>query len=211
MRTLLCCALLAAPLAAQSDFLTAGEIEQVREAQEPNARLTLYADFAKARLDLIKSLVAKPKAGRSILIHDALDAYARILDALDEVADQATARSADVKKGLAAVASAERYMLPELRRIEDSHPTDLERYAFSLEQAIEATSDSLEAAEEDLGERAADVKARDEKERQEAAATMAPADKSAPKTASASDQKTEAAEPKKPPTLMRPGEKKPPQ
>jgi hypothetical protein len=133
MRTLLCCALLAAPLAAQSDFLTAGEIEQVREAQEPNARLTLYADFAKARIDLVKSLVAKEKAGRSILIHDALDAYSHILDALDEVADQAAARNTDVKKGLAAVATAERYMLPELRRIQDGHPADLERYAFSLD------------------------------------------------------------------------------
>jgi translation initiation factor 2B subunit (eIF-2B alpha/beta/delta family) len=209
MRTLLCFALLAAPLAAQSDFLTAGEIEQVREAQEPNARLTLYADFAKARIDVIKSLVAKEKAGRSILIHDALDAYSKILDALDEVADQAAARNTDVKKGLAAVATAERYMLPELQRIEDKKPADLERYAFSLEQAIEATSDSLEAAEEDLGERAADVKARDEKEKREAAAAMAPADKSTPKTASGKN--TETAEPKKPPTLLRPGEKKPPQ
>jgi hypothetical protein len=53
------------------------------------------------------------------------------------------------------------------------------------------------------------VKARDEKEKQEAAAAMAPADKSAPKTAS--DKTTETAEPKKPPTLLRPGEKKPPQ
>ncbi|MGD0498628.1 MAG: hypothetical protein ABSC23_09360 [Bryobacteraceae bacterium] len=207
MRTLLCCALLAAPLAAQSDFLTAGEIDQVREAQEPNARLALYASFAKARMDTVKSLVAKQKAGRSILIHDALDAYSKILDAMDDVADQAAAHNTDVKQGLAAVASAERQMLPELRRIQDSHPADLERYAFTLDQAIETTSDSLDAAEEDLGERGADVRAMEKKAKQAEADAMAPADKSAAKTA---DQKTDTAAPKKPPTLMRPGDKQAP-
>ena len=33
MKTLLCCLLLAAPVAAQRDFLTADEIDQIKEAQ----------------------------------------------------------------------------------------------------------------------------------------------------------------------------------
>ena len=73
MRTLLCCLLLAAPLAAQRDFLNSDEIDQIREAQEPNPRLSLYAKFAKERIDLIKNLLSKEKAGRSILVHDALE------------------------------------------------------------------------------------------------------------------------------------------
>src|SRR4029077_11268076 len=54
MKTLLCCLLLAVPLTAQRDFLSADEIDQIKEAQEPNLRLKLYADFAKLRLDLVK-------------------------------------------------------------------------------------------------------------------------------------------------------------
>src|SRR5260370_40965591 len=137
MKTLFCCLLLAVPLIAQHDFLTADEIDQIKEAQEPNLRLKLYADFAKLRLDLVKNLLGKEKAGRSILIHDTLDQYSKILDAIDTVADEASLRKADIKVGLAAVSSTEKAMLPVLKQVPESRPKHLERYELSLTQAIE--------------------------------------------------------------------------
>jgi hypothetical protein len=89
IRALIVCLLIAAPLAAQHDFLTADEIEKIRDAQEPNLRLKLYADFAQERVDLIKHLLEKDKPGRSALIHDTLDEYCKILDAIDTVTDDA--------------------------------------------------------------------------------------------------------------------------
>ncbi len=208
MRAPILFALLAAPLAAQGDFLTAGEVVQVREAQEPNARLALYASFARQRVQTVVELLAKERPGRSAPVHDALDAYSKILDALDDVADEAAAHNTDVSRGLAAVASAERSMLNALEQIRDRRLSDLERYAFVLDQAIITTTDSLDAAEQDLKERGADVRAREDREKKAKEADMAPADGSARKP---SERQTETSEPKKPPTLMRPGEKPPPQ
>ena len=211
MKLLLISLLLAAPLAAQDDFLTSSEVFQVREAQEPNARLALYAAFARQRVQTVVALLAKEKTGRSALVHDTLDAYSKIIDALDDVADEAAAHNTDVSQGLAAVASAERYMLDALEQIRDRHPSDLERYAFVLDQAILTTTDSRDAAEQDLKERGADVRARDEKERKAKDAEMAPADGSPRKPSEQQTDSTDSNEPKKPPTLMRPGEKPPPQ
>ena len=217
MKTLLCCLLLAAPVAAQRDFLSADEIDQIKEAQEPNLRLKLYADFAKLRLDLVRNLLGKEKPGRSILIHDTLDEYSKILDAIDTVADAASTHRTDIGVGLAAVATAEKAMLPMLKQIEESRPKDLERYEFSLTQAIETTADSLDLAEEDLGKRGSEVEQRQQAQKKAIETQMTPiekegqqADESKKKDAAKAEEKAaEDATPKrKPPTLLRPGEKK---
>jgi hypothetical protein len=210
MKTLLCCLLLAAPLAAQRDFLSADEIDQIKEAQEPNLRIKLYSDFAKLRLDLVKNLLSKDKPGRSVLIHDALEDYGKILDAIDTVADSAAEKKVDIHLGLTAVSSAYKSMLPELQKIRDSKPKDLDRYEFALTQAIETTGDSLQLAQEDLGKRGKDVEKREEKSRKAIEAEMAPtgdvkgSDKKTADAPATDDDKPK----RKPPTLYKPGEKK---
>ena len=203
--------LLAAPAGAwQRDFLNADEIDQIREAQEPNLRLKLYADFAKARIDLVKNLLSKDKPGRSGMIHDALEDYSKILDAIDTVADSAASKKAEIKPGLTAVANTYKELLPQLKKIQESNPKDLDRYQFALTQALETTSDSLDLANEDLGKRGKDVEAREQKQKKAMEADMAPPGgvKAAEDKQKADDAKSDDPPKRKPPTLLRPGEKK---
>jgi len=205
MKTLLWCLVLAAPLVAQRDYLTADEIDQVREAQEPNDRLKLYAKFAKQRIDLVHNLLGKEKAGRSLMIHDALEDYSKILDAIDDVTDDALRHKKEIKIGLDAVAAVEKETLPVLQKVQDSPPKDVSRYDFALKQAIETTQDSLSSAQEDVAQRGKEVEARDAREKKELDELTAPVDG---EKKPAADQKSDSGTPKtkKPPTLKRPGE-----
>ena len=205
-RVLLICVLAAAPLMAERDFLTADETDQVRLAQDPNDRLKLYVHFAQQRLNLAQNYLSKEKAGRSILIHDALDDYTKIIDAIDTVADDALKRKADIQVGMAAVASGEKDMLEALKKIDSTQPKDIARYEFSLKQAIESTQDSLELSRVDLAVRSTEVQAKEEREKKEREAMMTPKDleerKAAEKKAESDDGKPK----RKPPTLRRKGE-----
>jgi len=207
MKLMLCCLLLAAPMAAQRDFLNADEIQQIRDAQEPNLRLKLYADYARARLDLVNNLLGKDKSGRSIMIHDALEDYGKILDAIDTVADAAAMKKTDIGPGLTAVATMYKAMLPELEKIRDNKPKDLDRYEFALTQAIDTTQDSLLLAQEDLGKRGTDVEIRAAKQKKAIEAEMSPlGEKTEDKKKAEEPAETEKPK-RKPPTLLKPGEK----
>jgi hypothetical protein len=193
-----------AMLAADRDFLTSDEADQIREAQDPNIRVQLYMKFAKQRLDQVKQLIAKDKPGRSALIHDLLDDYSNIIDAIDTVAEDSLKRKKGLDVGMAKVRDTEKTMLADLQKIKDSSPRDLERYDFVLKAAIDSTEQSIEASG-DLGKRATDVLAKEKKEKEERQAMATPSELKQ----KAEEAKKEASDPKrrKPPTLYKPGEK----
>lgn len=184
------------------DFLTADEADQVRLAQEPNLRLKLYLHFAKQRLDLIQQAVSQEKAGRSKLIHDLLEDYTKIIEAIDTVSDDALKRKLDVAEGVKLVADTEKEMLPALEKISASNPKDIGRYQFVLDQAIETTKDSAELAGIDLKDRTVSVETKVKKDKAELEALMNPEEVKAKREA----EKKEVEQKKKVPTLRRKGE-----
>ncbi len=184
------------------DFLTADEADQIREAQEPNVRLQLYIKFAQERVALLKQMLAKEKPGRSALIHDTLEDYAHIIEAIDTVADDALKRKLDISEGMKLVAAGEKAMLADLEKLNSSAASDYSRYEFAMQQAIETTEDSSDLSAEDLKTRATDVAEREQREKKERESMMGTAEL---KQKKAEAQKEEQHK-RKVPTLRRKGE-----
>ena len=203
---LLLCAIL--PLAAQKDFLTGDEVDQIRLIQEPNERLKLYMLFAKQRIDQVDSLLKREKPGRSALLHDLLDDFTKLIEAGDTVADDAIRRKVALDEGLMAVIKAERAFADRLGKVKTDAPKDLARYELVLDTAIETLTDSIEIAQADIKDRTTKIATREENEKKERETLMGDKELAAKKV----EEKKEAATEKKrqAPTLKRKGETTPP-
>ena len=185
------------------DFLTPNEVEQIREAQDPNDRLTLYVHFARQRMDLLEQYLSKQKPGRSIFVHNTIEDYSKIIEAIDSVSDDSLRHNHPIDKGMVAVVDAEKDFLSRLQKIEDSDPPDLDRYKFVLDDAINTTSDSRDLASEDAKKRSGELQAEDAKAKEERDALMPSKEVSERKKDAQQQQQPE----KKVPSLYRPGEK----
>ena len=117
------------------------------------------------------------------------------------------AQKVDIKEGMAAVAAGEKELLEQLEKIQESQPKDLARYEFALKQALETTRDSLELSQQDLSQRAAEVQAKEQKEKKELEAAMSTKELEEKKAT----EKKEAQTKRKAPTLYKKGEQKPDQ
>lgn len=207
------CTLALPILAQQRDFLSADEVTQIRNTPEPNERLKLYNVFARQRIDQVRKLMATEKPGRSALVHDLLEDYTKIVEAIDALADDALIHKKSIDAGITAVSIMERVTLAELNKINEEKPKDIARYDFVLREAIETAQDSLELNEQDLGHRAVDVEAKEKGEKAARAAAMKPEEplpegEKKPGASTASSQTNTTIKPaRKPPTLLRPGEK----
>jgi hypothetical protein len=189
------------------DFLTSDEVDQIREAQDPNMRLQLYVQFAKVRVALVQQLLSKEKPGRTALVHDTLEDYSHIIEAIDTVADDALKRKADLAEGMKGVAAAEKEMAETLAKLDTAPQKDYARYEFVLKQAIETTRDSADLSSQDLNARASAVAEREKKDRKELESSMRPEDVKKKEA----EEKKETAAKKKAPTLRRKSEKPPDQ
>ena len=149
--------LLAVSSAAQQrhrDPLTDLEIDQLRDAAlDPEVRLKLYVDFARARLDKLQQVRADAKAeDREQQTRGALQDFLDVYDELDTNVDTFADRKNDLRKALKPVIEADTEFGSKLRAFKASlasTPQEAESYAFLLGSAID-TVDSAAKDHRDL-------------------------------------------------------------
>lgn len=164
----------AAPV--QQDFLTEGEVDAVRDAQEPDKRMILWMDLAQRRIDAVKQAINtfKPQAGRAI--QKSLAEYIRILEALDSTIQDARERRVPLSKGLKDVETRGTLFLNYLRTLNSEAIPGWKDFQFTLEEAIAMTRDELaEVAKGNYPELQQRTPPNDLPSRPEAGARSAPA------------------------------------
>jgi hypothetical protein len=157
----------AIPLAAQlggREPLDETEIDKLREvAQEPDKRLKLMVEFARARLATIDQLRIDPRsaADRGPRVHDLLEDFTRLVDEIGDNIDDYAARKYDLRKALKIVIDGDTEFQLKLRTLKEQAAgagakagTETGDYAFVLQSAAEAVEMSLEDSRKLLAEQA---------------------------------------------------------
>lgn len=138
------------------DPLTNDEVEKIRDASdEPDKRILLYVQFAKARLLAIEQLQAdtKLKTDRGRQIHDLLEDFTTIIDQLDDNIDMYDRQHADLRKSLKPVVEAYTDWQLKLRAIKEAvgvSDNEKKAYDFPLDSAIDSVNSELDSARETL-------------------------------------------------------------
>jgi len=153
LRSGFCIALILAGCATQAqrhrEPLTQAEIDQVRDASwEPKQRLTLYVQFARARLVKLEQMRSDPKVkDRPRQTHDLLDDFQLLYDELNDNIDTYVDRKDDIRKPLKIIIDADTEFQAKLRALKDAADIPAEeshQYEFVLTNVLETVDTSAE-------------------------------------------------------------------
>ena len=139
----------ASPAQRHRDPLTQPEIDQVRDASwEPRQRLSLYLQFARARLVKLEQMRSDPKTkDRARQTHDLLDDFQLLYDELTDNIDTYVDRKDDIRKPLKLIIDADNEFQAKLRALKDAadvRPEEMSAYEFVLTNALETVDTSAE-------------------------------------------------------------------
>jgi hypothetical protein len=148
LTTFLIAVTLAAAAQHQGDPLTTAEIDQLRDAAlEPEQRLKLYVEFARARLVSLEQMRSDPKAtDRGRKTHGLLEDFLTIYDELNDNIDNFVARKDDLRKPLKLIIEGDTDFQAKLRALKDSASVksgETKDYEFMLSNAIETVDNSV--------------------------------------------------------------------
>jgi hypothetical protein len=133
----------------RADPLTNDEVNQLRDtAVEPELRMKLFVQFARARLVALEQMRADPKStDRGYQTHKMLEDFLTIYDELDDNLDNFKNRRDDLRKALQAVIEGDTDFQAKLRALKSSASAkteELKEYEVLLSDAIETVDTSAD-------------------------------------------------------------------
>lgn len=139
------------------DPLTELEIDKIRDAaQLPEARLKLYVEFARARLDKLNAIRSDPKiTDRAEQTRSTLQEFLDVYDELNTNVDTYADRGSDLRKPLKAVIEADTEFGAKLRAFKSSlagNAEEVQEDELLLGSALEAVDGGAKEHRELLAE-----------------------------------------------------------
>jgi hypothetical protein len=139
------------------DPLTELEIDKIRDAaQLPEARLKLYVEFARARLDKLNAIRSDPKiSDRAAETRNALQDFLDVYDELNTNVDTYADRGSDLRKALKPVIGADTEFGAKLRAFKSSlapNPEEAQADELLLGSALDAVDGGAKEHRELLAE-----------------------------------------------------------
>ena len=148
------------------------EVDKIRDsALQPEVRLKLYVDFARARLEKLQQAKADPKVeNRDDHIKEALQDFVDIYDELADNVDTFADRGDDIRKPLKAVIDADTEFGSKLRAFKSSLASSREeagKFDFLAGTALQAVDDGARDHRSMLAEQEEKFKNKKEKPHKE--------------------------------------------
>jgi len=158
--------------ARKRDPLNDLEIDKIRDsALQPDVRLKLYVEFARARLEKLQQAKADPKAeNRDDQMKDALQDFVDIYDELADNVDTFADRGDDIRKPLKGVIEADTEFGSKLRAFRSSFSSSGEeagKFDFLAGTALQAVDDGAKDHRSLLAEQEEKFKNKKEKPHKE--------------------------------------------
>jgi hypothetical protein len=132
----------------QPDFLSPGEADKVRDAQDPGDRIKLFLDFAEDRIKKLQYelQLKSPQVDKPEILNGLLNGYSGCIgEAADRLQD-AQQKGLQIRKVIKDMEKRTKEYLETLKTIEGANGPDLPSYKDSLDDAISGTQDALNAA-----------------------------------------------------------------
>lgn len=125
------------------------EIDQLRDAaQDPEQRIKLFIQFARARLVSLEQMRADPKVtDRAQQTHDKLQDFLDVYDELNDNIDTFVDRKADLRKPLKGVIEADNEFQAKLRALKSSAEAskdEVQQYQFLLANVTDTVDESVQ-------------------------------------------------------------------